>query len=51
MHGRWRRHCLPIEFRQVQGHFPIVFRRDLETGKVSALALFGFENEIGRAHV
>ena len=35
---------VPIEFRQVQGHFPIVFRRDLETGKVSALALFGFEN-------
>ena len=35
---------VPAEFRQVQGYFPIVFRRDIETGKVSALALFGFEN-------
>ena len=38
--------CLtvPAEFRQVQGHFPIVFRRDIESDKLSALALFGFEN-------
>lgn len=38
--------CLtvPAEFRQVQGHFPIVFRRDMESGKFSALVLFGFEN-------
>lgn len=37
--------CLTVlsEFRHVQGHFPIVFRRDLETGIFSALALFGFE--------
>lgn len=35
---------VPLEFRQVQGHFPIVFRRDIESGKVSAMALFGFEN-------
>ena len=35
---------VPAEFRQVQGHFPIVFRRDIESGKFSALALFGFEN-------
>ncbi|WP_298196428.1 SapC family protein [Novosphingobium sp.] len=37
--------CLtvPAEFRRVQGHFPIVFRRDLATGQFSALALFGFE--------
>ena len=35
---------VPIEFRRVQGHFPIVFRRDLESGKISALALFGFDN-------
>lgn len=33
----------PEEFRQVQGHFPIVFRRDTATGKFAALALFGFE--------
>lgn len=37
-------YTVPFEFRQVQGHFPIVFRRDIETGKVSALALLGFEN-------
>lgn len=38
--------CLtvPAEFLQVQGHFPIVFRRDVESDKLSALALFGFEN-------
>ena len=37
--------CLivPDEFRMVQAEFPIVFRRDLETGKFSAWALFGFE--------
>lgn len=38
--------CLtvPLEFRRVQNEFPILFRRDLETGKFSALALMGFEN-------
>lgn len=38
--------CLtvPAEFRQVQGYFPIVFRRDIASGAFSALALFGFEN-------
>lgn len=38
--------CLtvPSEFRHVQGHFPIVFRRDLASGAFAALALFGFEN-------
>ena len=37
--------CLtvPAEFRRVQAHYPIVFRRDLATGALSALALFGFE--------
>jgi hypothetical protein len=34
----------PAEFRLVQAHFPIVFRRDIESGQFSALALFGFEN-------
>ena len=39
--------CLtvPLEFRRVQNEFPILFRRNLETGKFSALALMGFENE------
>ncbi len=36
--------ALPHEFRQLQTYYPIVFRRDLATGEVSALALFGFEN-------
>lgn len=38
--------CLtvPAEFRNVQSHFPIVFRRDLSSGAFAALALFGFEN-------
>lgn len=36
--------AMPAEFRRICAHFPIVFRRDLETGKFTALALFGFEN-------
>jgi SapC len=38
--------CLttPNEFRSVQAHYPIVFRRDITTSAVSPLALFGFEN-------
>lgn len=38
--------CLtvPDEFRAVQAEFPIVFRRDLESGTFSAWALFGFED-------
>ncbi len=35
---------VPQEFRQVQVHYPIVFRRDNDTGRFSALALFGFES-------
>lgn len=36
--------AVPDEFRQLQAHYPIVFRRDNESGKFTALALFGFEN-------
>ena len=38
--------CLtvPSEFRRVQNEFPILFRRDLDSGRFSAIALFGFEN-------
>jgi hypothetical protein len=38
--------CLtvPSEFRRVQNEFPILFRRDLDRERFSALALFGFEN-------
>ncbi|MDB5693868.1 MAG: multidrug transporter [Alphaproteobacteria bacterium] len=35
---------MPAEFRRVQNEFPILFRRDLESGRFSALALFGFED-------
>ncbi len=37
--------CLvvPSEFRAVAAHYPIVFRRDGQTGQFSALALFGFD--------
>lgn len=34
---------VPAEFRRVQAHYPIVLRRDLATGQMGALALFGFE--------
>jgi hypothetical protein len=38
--------CLtvPSEFRRIQNEFPILFHRDLDRGRFSALALFGFEN-------
>jgi hypothetical protein len=38
--------CLtvPSEFRRIQNEFPILFRRDLDKGGFSSLALFGFEN-------
>jgi hypothetical protein len=35
---------VPIEFRRIQHNFPILFRRNNETGRFSALALLGFEN-------
>jgi hypothetical protein len=34
---------VPIEFRRIQHDFPILFRRDDESGRFSALALLGFE--------
>jgi SapC len=35
---------IPDEFRAVQAHYPIVFRRDIASGAFAVLALFGFEN-------
>lgn len=35
---------VPTEFRRIQNEFPILFRRDIENGRFSALALLGFEN-------
>lgn len=34
---------VPNEFRSVQGHFPILFRRETGRDDFTALALFGFE--------
>lgn len=36
--------AVPDEFRKVQAHYPIVFRREADGRRFSALALFGFEN-------
>lgn len=35
---------VPSEFRRVQAHFPILFRRETGHEDFAALALFGFEN-------
>lgn len=35
---------VPFEFRRIQHDFPILFRRDLDTGRFSTLALLGFES-------
>jgi hypothetical protein len=35
---------VPSEFRSLQHHFPILFRRDDSSGAFSALALLGFES-------
>ncbi|MDR6851672.1 hypothetical protein J2Y54_001165 [Sphingomonas sp. BE123] len=34
---------VPDEFRQVQAHYPILFRRNIERDEIVAVALFGFE--------
>jgi hypothetical protein len=36
----------PDEFREVQAHYPILFRLDIERDSFSALAMFGFENGV-----
>ena len=35
---------VPDEFRQVQNEYPILFRRNLEHDRFTALAMFGFED-------
>lgn len=44
-HGDDVMFCLtfPLEFRDVQAHYPIVFRRTADPAGYEALALFGFE--------
>ncbi len=36
-------HTFPAEFRQLQAHYPIVFRRSPDGATFEAFALFGFE--------
>ena len=35
---------VPAEFRRVQAHYPILFRRNIERDSFAAMALFGFED-------
>ena len=35
---------VPAEFRRVQVHYPILFRRNVERDSLAALALFGFQD-------
>jgi hypothetical protein len=35
---------VPNEFRNIQGHFPILFRREIDRNDFIAVALLGFEN-------
>jgi hypothetical protein len=35
---------VPSEFRNIQGHFPILFRREIERNEFMAVALLGFES-------
>ena len=35
----------PVEFRSVQHHYPIFFRKDAQTGEFMPVAMFGFEQK------
>jgi hypothetical protein len=37
-------YTFPLEFKSIQAHYPIVFRKEAETGKLFPVALLGFEN-------
>lgn len=41
----WFTQTFPLEFRNVQAHYPILFQKDVNTGQFMPVALFGFENE------
>jgi hypothetical protein len=36
-------YTFPLEFKSIQAHYPIVFRKDTATGKLFPVALLGFE--------
>lgn len=40
----WYGFTFPMEFRSVQGHYPIFFRKDPDTGRFLSMALFGFKS-------
>jgi len=41
----WFAQTFPMEFRNVQAHYPILFQKDPNTGHFMLVALFGFEND------
>ena len=41
----WFAQTFPLEFRNVQAHYPILFQKDSNTGQFMPVALFGFEND------
>jgi hypothetical protein len=41
----WFAQTFPLEFRNVQAHYPILFQKDPNTGQFMSVALFGFEND------
>jgi hypothetical protein len=40
----WFAQTFPMEFRNAQAHYPILFQKDSDTGQFMPVALFGFEN-------
>jgi hypothetical protein len=41
----WFAQTFPIEFRNAQAHYPILFQKDVNTGQFMPVTLFGFEND------
>lgn len=41
----WFAQTFPMEFRNVQAHYPILLQKDPNTGRFMLVALFGFEND------
>lgn len=40
----WFAQTFPLEFRNAQAHYPIMFQKDANTGQFMPVTLFGFEN-------
>lgn len=41
----WYTQTFPMEFRSAQAHYPILFQKDNDTGQITPVTLFGFEND------